>query len=143
MLDWKILAVAGPLLFATYQSIAKLLPKNSPVYLINAYAFIVGSFFMLLLHFLLSRNKSVSLSSRSFIIAIGIGLLLSLGNFTIIKAYNLGAPQSIYSIIAYVILICFGILFGVLFWHEKITLPIIFGTVLSIAGILIIVYYKK
>lgn len=143
MLDWKILAVFGPLLFATYQSIAKLLPRNSPIYLINAYAFIVGSIFMLFLHLLVSSNKSLSLSSRSLFIAVGIGLLLSLGNFTIIKAYNLGAPQSIYSIIAYVVLIFFGILFGVLFWHEKLTLPIVFGTILSIAGILIIVYYKR
>lgn len=143
MLDWKILAVISPLFFAIYQSIAKLLPKSTSVFLVNAYALLIGSIFMLAIHLLTAQNKSISLSSKPFFIAIGIGVLLSLGNSSIIKAYQLGAPQSIFSIISYVLLIIFGILFGIIFWHEKLTLPIIFGTLISIAGILIIIYYKK
>lgn len=142
-MDWKIVAIITPLAFASYQSLSKLLPKTTSVFLVNAYASLIGLVFMLSLHFLLSPNKSLALSSKTIPIVIGIGIFISLGNFGIIKAFNLGAPQSIFSLIFYVILIVYGMLFGLLIWHEQLNLPQILGALMSIAGILTIVYFKK
>lgn len=143
MLDWKIFALLGPLFFASYQSISKLLPKSDSVFLVSAYASLVSAIVIFILHFLLSPNKSLQISAKSIPLVIIIGILTGLGNFGILKAYNLGAPQSLFSPIFYISLIIYGTFFGVLFWHEKLSLPIIFGALLSIVGILIIVYYKK
>ena len=143
MFDWKIFAVLTPLFFAIFQSLSKLLPKSISPLLVGAYASFVGFVVLLILHLLLSENKSIILGSKSLIIVIVIGTLIALGNFSIFKAYNLGAPQSIFTLIAYVLLIAFGILFGILFWRERLTLSQIFGILLSIAGILIVIYSKS
>lgn len=142
-MDWKILAIITPLFFVSYQTLSKLLPKTISAFLINAYASLIGLIFMLILHLLLSPNKSLALNAKYLPIAIGIGILISLGNFGIIKAYSLGAPQSLFSPIFYIALIIYGTLFGLLIWHETLNLPQILGALLSIAGILMIVYFKK
>jgi drug/metabolite transporter (DMT)-like permease len=142
-MDWKILSIITPLAFAIYQSISKLLPKTISVYLVNAYAFFIGFIFMLILHFLLSPNKSLSLSAKTLPIVFGIGILLALGNFGIIKAFSLGAPQSLFSIMCYITLLVYGVIFGVLLWHETLNLPQILGALLSVAGVIIIFYFKK
>ncbi len=143
MLDWKMLALIAPLFIATYQALSKFLPKNTSIYLISAYSSFIGMIFMLGLHLLLSKNKGLILNPKTISLVLGIGLLISLANFSFIKAFTLGAPQSIFSLISYVALIIYGILFGVLLFHEKLSMPQIFGAILSIVGILIIVYYKK
>ena len=71
------------------------------------------------------------------------GLLISLGNFGIIKAYSLGAPQSTFTLFFYVTLIIYGIIFGLLFWHERFHPMQMLGLVLSILGILIVFNYKR
>jgi drug/metabolite transporter (DMT)-like permease len=142
-MDWKILAISVPLLFVSYQALSKLLPKTISIFLVNAYASLIGLVVMLVLHFLLSPNKSLALNPKYLPIVIGIGLLISLGNFGIIKAYNLGAPQSLFSPLFYIALIIYGTLFGLLLWHEHLNLPQILGTILSIIGIIMIVYFKK
>ena len=143
MMDWKLIAAIAPITFVIYQSISKLLPKSVSIFLVNAYAFLIGALFMLVLHLFLSPDKSITTTSRTFFIAIGIGVLVSLGNYGIIKAYSLGAPQSVFTLVFYVALIIYGVLFGILFWHERLSFTQLFGALLSIAGILIIVYYKK
>lgn len=143
MLDWKIFAIVGPLFFAGYQALSKLIPKDTSVFLVNAYASLIGLVFMLSLHLIMSKDKSIMLNSKTLTVAVIIGLLISIGNFSIIKAYNLGAPQSIFSLIFYVILITYGILIGLFIWHEGLNFPQIIGAILSIVGLLIIVYSKK
>ncbi|HUQ85452.1 MAG TPA: EamA family transporter [Candidatus Limnocylindrales bacterium] len=144
MIDWKIFAVLTPLFFASFQSLSKLLPKTTSPLLVGAYTSLAAFCTLLILHILLSENKSFSLgSTKSILIVVVIGILIGLGNFGIFKAFSLGAPQSIFTLITYVLLIVFGILFGTLFWHEKMSLPQIFGALISIAGILIIIYYRK
>lgn len=142
-MDWKLLAIITPFAFAIYQSISKLLPKTTSIFLINSYAFFIGFIFMLTLHLLLSPNKSIVLHGKTLFISVSIGILLSLGNFGIIKAFSLGAPQSLFSVISYITLLVYGVIFGVLFWHESLNIPQILGTILSIAGIIIIFYFKK
>ena len=142
-MDWKIFAIVTPLTFVIYQSIAKLLPKTVSIFLVNAYAFFVGAIVMFLLHIFLSPNKSITLTSRSFIMAVGIGILLSLGNFGIIKSLSLGAPQSLFSVIFYITLLIYGVIFGLIIWKEYLNLPQIFGMILSVIGIAIVFYFKK
>lgn len=143
MSDWKLLAIATPLLFATYQTLSKILPKDTSVFLVNAYASLIGFVIMLVLHLLFSSNKSLLLNPKSFSIAMGIGLLIAFGNFGIIKAYTVGAPQSIFTPLFYVILITYGILFGILFWHEKLNPLQLFGIALSIIGLFVIMYSRR
>ena len=142
-MDWKILAVITPLAFVIYQSLAKLFPKDISIFLVNAYASLVGFVIMLTLHLLISPDKSLSLSGKNLFIAICCGLLISIGNFGIIKSFNLGAPQSLFTPIFYISLIIYGVLFGLLIWHETLNLPQIIGGLLAIAGIIMIVYFKK
>jgi drug/metabolite transporter (DMT)-like permease len=143
MLDWKILAITAPIFFVGYQALSKLLPKTISVFLVNAYASLIGLLFMLALHFLLSPSKTIALNTKTLPIAAGMGILIALGNFGIIKAYNLGAPQSLFTIIFYVALIIYGVLFGIMIWHERLSFPQVIGALLSIAGLLLIVYYRK
>ena len=142
-MNWQILAITTPLFFVAYQSLSKLLPKTVSIFLINAYASLIGLLVMVTLHLLLSPNKSFSLGIRELLLAIGIGALISLGNFGIIKAYNLGAPQSIFTPIYYIALIIYGVLVGLLIWHEKINITQLLGALLSIAGIIMVIYFKK
>jgi drug/metabolite transporter (DMT)-like permease len=72
-----------------------------------------------------------------------IGILISVGNFLIIKAYSIGAPQSGFTSIFYPLLILYGIIFGLLFWHEKLNVYQSLGIILSIIGTLLVVYFKK
>lgn len=143
MFDWKILAIATPLLFATYQTLSKFLPKDASVFLVNAYASLIGFIIMLVLHLLTSSDKSIILGMRYLPIAIGIGSLIALGNFGIIKAYTLEAPQSLFTILFYVTLIIYGILFGFIIWHEKLNMLQIVGMIMAIVGLFITVYFKK
>lgn len=143
MLDWRVLAVTVPVLFASYQSLSKLLPKGTSVFLVNAYASLIGLMIMLTLHFLTQTDKSIQLPKKFLLISLGIGVLISLGNWGIIKAFSLGAPQSSFSLIFYVTLIIYGTLFGLLFWHEKLSLVQIAGMLLSFAGVFLVVYFKK
>ncbi len=142
-MDWKILAVVTPLLFVTYQTLSKLLPKGTSSFLVNAYASLAGLVVMLILHFATSQNKSMTLNNKSLPIALAMGVLIGLGNYGIIKAYSLGAPQSIFTPLFYVIIIIYGTLFGLLFWKEQLTFFQLFGTTLAIAGIALIIYSKR
>lgn len=143
MLNWKILAVTVPLLFVTYQTLSKFLSKDVSIFLVNAYASLIGFLIMLSIHFLVSPNKSLTLDPRSLLLAVGIGTLISLGNYGIIKAYSLGAPQSLFTSIFYITLIIYGVLFGLIIWHERLNLPQIVGVILSIVGLWMVVYFKK
>lgn len=143
MLDWKLIAFTAPIFFVTYQSLSKLLPKGLSVFLVNAYASLIGLVLMLVLHFLTQSDKSVRLSGKSLGLAVGIGLLISLGNLGIIKAFSLGAPQTMFSLFFYVTLIIYGTIFGILFWHEKLQFIQIFGMLLSLTGIFIMFHFKK
>ena len=142
-MDWRVLAFTVPSLFVIYQSLAKLLPKGTSVFLVNAYASLLGLIIMLSLHFLTQSNKSISLPMKSLFLALGIGTLISFANVGIIKAYALGAPQSSFTLFFYITLIIYGIIFGLVFWHEKIQLIQVLGIFLSIAGILIFFRFKK
>lgn len=98
---------------------------------------------MLILHLLTSSDKSLILGTKYLPIAFGIGALIAIGNLGIIKAYTLGAPQSLFTILFYVALIIYGILFGFIIWHEKLNPIQILGTALAVVGIIIVVYFKK
>lgn len=143
MQGWQILAILTPLFFVGYQTLSKFLPKTISIFLVNAYASLIGLLVMLTLHLLLSPNKSLSLPPKYLPLVIGIGLLISLGNFGIIKAYNLGAPQSMFTPIFYIALIIYGTLVGLIIWHEQFSLPQIIGALLSIVGVGLLVYFKK
>lgn len=143
MFDWKVLAIATPLLFITYQALSKFLPKDVSVFLVNAYASLIGFLIMMVLHLLTSPDKSLTLSLKYIPIALGIGALISIGNAGIIKAYTLGAPQSLFTIFFYVTLIIYGVLFGFIFWHEKLNAPQLVGMLLAIIGIVMTVYFRK
>lgn len=142
MFDWKILAVTVPLFFVVYQTLSKLLPKDVSIFLINAYASLVGFLIMLILHLLTSSDKSLILGMKYLPIAVGIGALIGIGNYGIIKAYTLGAPQSLFTILFYVALIIYGVLFGFIIWHEKLNIFQIIGMLMALGGIFIVVYFK-
>jgi drug/metabolite transporter (DMT)-like permease len=141
--DWKVVALFTPLLFVTFQAISKLLPKGTSIFLINAYASLVGVVVMLLLHFLLSDKKSPILEVKYIPMALAIGALISLGNFGIIKAYSLGAPQSLFTIMFYVALILYGIVVGLIIWHEHLNLIQVGGILLSVVGVFLVVYFRQ
>jgi len=143
MLDWKLFALITPLFFIIYQTISKFLPKDTSVFLVNAYASLIGFIIMIIFQLLFSPNKSLTINVKVLPLVIAIGILISFGNFGIIKAYSLGAPQSLFSLIFYVVLIIYGILFGLLLWHEKLNPMQIMGVLLSISGLLFIIYFKK
>ena len=142
-MNWQLLAVTVPVAFVAYQALSKLLPKGTSVFLVNAYACLVGMLVMLGLHLLVSANKGVALTGRALYLALGIGILISLGNFGIIKAYSLGAPQSLFTPLFYVALILYGITVGLLVWHERLNLPQVIGVVLAISGLAMVAYFRK
>ena len=142
-MNWQPLAFSVPILFVLYQALSKTLPKGISIFLVNAYASLIGAMVMLLLHLATSDKKSVSLPNKYLLTAAGIGLLVSLGNFGIIKAYSLGAPQSLFTILFYVTLIIYGIIFGLVFWHERLHLIQLLGMILAVAGLVIVVHYRK
>ncbi len=143
MFDWQIFAVLAPLFFVSYQALAKLLPKNTSVFLVNAYAYVVGAFFMLIAHMLFSQSKSLSLPDKALPLAIGIGALVSIGTLFVIKGYSLGAPSAVFNSIYSTLFIVFGIILGIIFFNEKINFPQVVGAFLSVAGILVMIYFKN
>ena len=143
-MSWLSLAFLTPILFAAYQALSKLLPKGTSVYLVNAYASLVGLLLMLALYFLTNQSsKSLRLSPKAFYLALGVGILISLGNFGIIKAYTLGAPQSQFSAIFYTVLITYAFLLGLLAFHEKLHFPQLVGVILAGSGLFLIAYFRK
>lgn len=140
-MDWKILAIFTPVLFVTYQSISKLLPKGAPIFLVNAVASLIGAIVMLALHKFTANSGTIDMKTLPLVIIIGV--LISVGNFLIIKAYSLGAPQGGFTSIFYPLLIVYGIVFGLIFWHEKLNLYQSLGIALSIIGVLLTVYFRK
>lgn len=142
-MDWKILAISVPLFFVSYQALAKILPKGASLFLVNAYASLIGAALMLSLHLLTQKDKSLSLTPKMLSYALGIGFLIGLGNFGIMKAYNLGAPQSMFTIIFYVALIIYGTIVGLVLFHEKLQPLQILGALLACFGLFLVVYFKK
>jgi len=138
-----MLAIGGPLLFVTYQSMSKLLPSDISPFLITAYASVVGAIVMFALYLVTSAEKTFALDSRTLWLTIGIGTLISLGNAVIIRAYGLGAPQSGFTSIYYPLLIIYAFAFGILFWHERLNWYQVLGVVLAILGVLLVVYFKR
>lgn len=143
LVSWKLIAIITPIAFVIYQTLSKLLPKNSSVFLVTAYASLVGSLVMFAIHLLTSTNKSLQLPSKSLGLALLIGLFIVTGNFLIVKAYTLGAPQSTFTALFYPVLIILGVLFGVVVWHERLNLIQALGIVLSILGVVLISYFRK
>lgn len=141
MESWKLLAIFTPLLFVTYQTLSKLLPKSAPLFLVTALSSLIGALVMFILHFQ-SGNK-VLLNGKILLLTIFIGLLISVGNFLIMKAYNLGAPQSSFVTIFYPLLILYGIVFGILLWKEGITILQAVGIVLIIVGLGLVSHFRK
>jgi drug/metabolite transporter (DMT)-like permease len=141
-MDWKPLALSVPIFFVTYQALSKTLPKDISIFLVNAYASVVGVLVMLALHFLTSSSKPGP-HGKYIWTAIGIGALISLGNFGIIKAFSLGAPQSSFSVIFYTALIVYSVLVGLLVWHESLKPIQIFGMALALVGIFLTAYFRK
>ncbi len=143
MIDWKILAVTTPLFFVSYQTLTKLLPKDISPFLVNFYAALVGAVCMFLLHISLSPNSSFSVQTKTIPIVLGIGTLIALGNLGIIKAYSMGASQSLFTPIFYVSLILYGILFGWVIWQERMHPMQVLGIAIAVGGLLISVYFRK
>jgi drug/metabolite transporter (DMT)-like permease len=142
-MDWKILAVITPLMFVAYQALSKLLPKGTSVFLINAYASLIGTVVMLVLYLITSPTKSLSPNPKVIPYIVGIGLLISFGNFGIIKAYSLGAPQSLFTPLFYTALIVYGILVGIILFHEKLNGLQAIGMLLAVVGLVMIAYFRK
>ena len=142
-MTWQILAVITPLFFVIYQSLSKLLPKGISVFLVNTYAFFMGAIVMFIIFLLTSSDKSMALNSKSLPIALGIGALLAVGNAGIIKMFSLGVPQSSFSSVFYPILLIYGVIFGLVFWGEKLNSYQIFGLFLLIAGIILVTKFKN
>ena len=142
-MDWRILAVVAPLLFVSYQTLSKLFPKDVSVFLINAYASAIGTIVMLILFFLTTKDKSLALGSKYLPLAVGIGVLISFGNAAVIKAYGLGAPQSAFTGTFYPLLIVYGLIFGLLFWHERLNWYQSLGIALVLIGMFLIIFFKR
>lgn len=142
MIDWRVLAVTVPALFVMYQTLAKALPKGASIFLVNAYIAAVGLVIMLVLHLFTQSDKSLQLSAKGLWLALAMGALIAFGNFGIIKAYSYGAPQSIFTPLFYISLIVYGILFGLVIWHEKLQLIQVAGILLATLGIFLAVYPK-
>ena len=142
-MTWQAFAVSVPLLFVAYQALSKLLPESTSAFLVNAYASAIGAFIMLALYVLTSSQKSFVLDARTLSIALGIGVLISIGNAGIIHAYLLGAPQSSFSAIYYPLLVIYALIVSVIIWHERLNVYQILGIALCIVGILLIVYFKR
>lgn len=141
-MSWQIIAIIAPIFFVGYQAISKFLPKDIPVFLVTAYASLAGTIVMFVLYFFTSETKSFALSSKQFPLVIGIGTLIILGNAAVIKAYGLGAPQSTFSSIFYPMLIFYSLIFGLLFWGEKLDWHQVIGIVLLLAGIILITKFR-
>lgn len=142
MTTWQFLAIFTPLLFVTYQTISKFLPKGAPIFLVNAIASFVGALIMLALHMTLSSKTQV-LSTKTIPLVIAIGVLISVGNFLIIKAYSLGAPQSVFTTLFYPLLIVYGVVYGFVLWHEKFTGIQFAGLILIVTGLVLVSYFRK
>ena len=142
-MDWRIFAAIAPFLFVSYQALSKLLPKNISVLLVNAYVSAIGALLMLLIYLFTSSNKSITLNTKYIPVTIGIAVLISFGNFAIIKAYSLGAPQSSFVALFNPLYIIYGVLFGLFIWHEKLNLYQVLGVFLSFVGMFLIIYFKK
>lgn len=142
-MDWRIIALIAPLFFVSYQALSKLLPQGISIFLVNAYAGLMGAIVMLVIHLLTATNKSLALSARYLTLAFAIGLFITFGNFVVMKAYALGAPQASFSSIFNPLFIIYGVLFGLLIWHEKLNLGQVGGIILSILGVVAIFYFKK
>lgn len=108
----------------------------------TAYASFAGALVLLGLHLILSPDKSLAMSSRTAWLTVAIGILIALGNFTIIKIFNLGAPQGAFSSLFNPLYIVYGLLVGLLVWHENINLAQAGGVALTIAGIVIISIFR-
>lgn len=143
MVDWKVLAAIMPVFFVIYQAFAKLLPKGTGTFLAGAYALAAASILMATLHLLTAGNKSLQLPSKSILITLGMGAGIALGNFGIIKALSLGAPQTAFTLLYYISLLIYGVIFGVVLWHEKLHLIQVAGIALAIVGIFLAVFFKQ
>ncbi|MBI4067107.1 EamA family transporter [Candidatus Gottesmanbacteria bacterium] len=143
MPSWIILTIISTIFFSFYQALAKLIPKNIPVFLAASYAFFFGSMVLVVIHLLTSANKSILINEKNIPLLIGVGALVSIGNFFLIKAYSVGAPQSGFVAIFNPASVTFGVLLGLILWQEKLTLGQIAGIFFSIIGILLIISFKK
>ena len=143
MIDWRILAVVMPVFYVIYQAFAKLLPKGTSSFLAGAYGLAVAAIMLVTLHLLTQGNKSLQLPPKTMLLTLGMGAGIALGNFGIIKALSLGAPQSTLTLVFYISLLVYGIIFGVVLWHEKLQLIQVAGIALACFGIFLAVYFKK
>jgi drug/metabolite transporter (DMT)-like permease len=141
-MDWKPLAFTVPLLFVIFQALSKTLPKTVSSFLVNAYASVAALVVMLLLYYATSQKGSAP-HGKSLWTALAIGVLIGLGNFGIIKAYSLGAPQAVFTAMFYVTLIIYGVLFGILVWHEHLRAIQLLGIALAAIGVFLTAYFRS
>lgn len=142
-MNWIVFAIIAPLFLSGYQALSKLLPKKTPVFLVSFYIYALATLFFLILHLIGSSNKSFSLNLKYAPIVIGIAAFLTIANYSIVKAYTLGAPQSSFSAIFNPLYIIFGLFLGVIIWQEKLNLYQALGVALSLIGMMLVIYFKK
>lgn len=120
-----------------------MLPKGTSSFLAGAYALAAAAVLLATLHVLTQDNKSLLLPSKTMVLTLAMGAGIALGNFGIIKALSLGAPQSTFTLLFYISLLVYGIIFGVVLWREKLHLIQVAGIALACTGIFLAVYFKK
>lgn len=141
---WKLIAALAPLSFVGFQALSKALPKSLSPFFVNGIASLVGAVFMFTAYLATKETTALSeISNRSWSFIVGIGLLISFGNYLVIKAFNLGADQSTFTAIFNPAYIIFGLLAGWLIWQEKLTVMQLSGTGLAVVGIILIAYGSR
>lgn len=141
MQSWQILTIITPIFFVAYQALSKLLPKGTSILLVNAYAYGLGALIFIALH-LTFTSRSITLPVRSLALALGIGALMAAGGYSIVKIFTLGAPQSGFAALYNPLYIVYGLLVGIIVWHEKLNAAQLGGVGLAIIGIIVIAYFR-
>lgn len=139
MQNWLVFAIFSILGLTSYRIIIKIVGSESMPYIYM----VLVSFFCLIGWFLIALREGAflsqlkTLSPGSFIVIFSLAISFLIADFCLIKAYILGAPLSIMTILLGLSMI-FTVIVGVLLFKETINWLQVIGIVFGLASFIIL-----
>lgn len=141
MQGWFIYAIAALLLFAAHDITLKYVTNTNSLYgtlIVSASAFVM----MLVLCMVYRVPVLTQALSTNTLVLVFAGFALGLATFFLMLSFKMGAPVSMVIPLIYIGIIVISIWYGYLFFKEQINFRHIIGSVLALAG-LIVMFYKN
>ena len=140
---WLIYAILTVLGLAVYKTAIRFVSEDSnPIFLMTIVSFFYFLFWLIIFFLNYDKNTGLSLKANDLALVTILSIAFFVSDYFLLKAYMADAKLSIMTILMGVAMVGM-VIFGILFFKEKLSIPQIIGIGLGIASFLLLTFFEK